>query len=213
MWRRRDFIVNTTAIAAAGIQTPAIAAGAPKTILVLGDSLSAEYGLRRGTGWVALMSERLQKRNTATTVVNASISGDSTSGGRSRLSALLQRHRPEAVIIELGANDALRGLPLAQTRDNLRAMTQAAKNSGARVLLIGMQVPPNYGREYNQRFAEVFSEVARSEGSALVPFMLKGVADIPDARRLFQSDQIHPNESAHPIILETIWAELEAWLR
>lgn len=184
-----------------------------KTILILGDSLSAEYGLRRGSGWVALMSARLQKKAYAIKTVNASISGDTTSGGRSRLPGLLGRHQPDFLVIELGANDALRGLALAQTRENLQAMARAGKKAGARVMLIGMQVPPNYGREYNQRFAEVFADVARLEGSALVPFMLRGVADIANSKSLFQNDQIHPNESAHPIILETIWAEMEKWLR
>lgn len=180
---------------------------------MLGDSLSAEYGLRRGTGWVALLIEQLKANKITTPVINASISGDTTSGGRSRLGALLKRHQPDLVIIELGANDALRGLPVDQTQANLLAMAQAAQKNGAKVLLIGMQVPPNYGRDYAQRFANVFAEVARLQGAGLVPFMLKGVADVPDSQVLFQNDRIHPVEAAHPIILANIWPELRKLLK
>ena len=182
-------------------------------VLVLGDSLSAEYGLQRGTGWVALMEQRLAKEKIAATVVNASISGDTTSGGRSRLPALLAQHRPSVVVIELGGNDALRGLPLNMTQDNLLAMTEAAQASGARVLLAGMQVPPNYGPDYTQRFSEMFSAVAKRSRAALVPFLLKGVADVPNAAALFQADRIHPKEEAHPIILNTMWPAIRSLLR
>lgn len=181
------------------------AATATPTILVVGDSLSAEYGLKRGTGWVALMEQRLAKEKIPATVVNASISGDTTSGGRSRLPALLAQHKPGVVIIELGGNDALRGLPLQMTQDNLLAMTQAAQASGAKVVLAGMQVPPNYGQDYSNRFAATFATVAKTTKASLVPFLLKGVADGPDAARLFQADRIHPNEAAHPTILATMW--------
>lgn len=181
------------------------AATATPTILVVGDSLSAEYGLKRGTGWVALMEQRLAKEKIPATVVNASISGDTTSGGRSRLPALLAQHKPRVVIIELGGNDALRGLPLQMTQDNLLAMTQAAQASGAKVVLAGMQVPPNYGQDYSNRFAATFATVAKTTKAALVPFLLKGVADGPDAAKLFQADRIHPNEAAHPTILATMW--------
>ena len=181
------------------------AATAAPTILVVGDSLSAEYGLKRGTGWVALMEQRLAKEKIPATVVNASISGDTTSGGRSRLPALLAQHKPRVVIIELGGNDALRGLPLQMTQDNLLAMTQAAQASGAKVVLAGMQVPPNYGQDYSNRFAATFATVAKTTKAALVPFLLKGVADGPDAAKLFQADRIHPNEAAHPTILATMW--------
>ncbi|HQY75168.1 MAG TPA: arylesterase [Rhodoferax sp.] len=181
------------------------AATATPTILVVGDSLSAEYGLKRGTGWVALMEQRLAKEKIPATVVNASISGDTTSGGRSRLPALLAQHKPGVVIIELGGNDALRGLPLQMTQDNLLAMTQAAQASGAKVVLAGMQVPPNYGQDYSNRFAATFATVAKTTKAALVPFLLKGVADGPDAAKLFQADRIHPNEAAHPTILATMW--------
>ena len=179
------------------------------TVLVVGDSLSAEYGLKRGSGWVALMEQRMAQEKLQAKVINASISGDTTSGGRSRLSALLTQHQPTLVVIELGGNDALRGLPLQMTQDNLQAMAQAAQASGAKVLLIGMQVPPNYGQDYAARFAATFATVAKTNKTALVPFLLKGVADGPDASRLFQNDRIHPNEAAHPLILNNVWPTLK----
>jgi acyl-CoA thioesterase-1 len=182
-------------------------------VMVLGDSLSAEYGLRRGTGWVALMEQRMSAEKIGATVVNASISGETTSGGRSRLPALLGEHRPSVVVIELGGNDALRGLPLSMTEANLLAMTDAAKASGAKVLLAGMQVPPNYGADYTQRFSDVFVAVAQKSRSALVPFFLKGVADGPNAPSLFQPDRIHPKEEAHPIILNTMWPPIKSLLK
>lgn len=183
----------------------AAAAGQPPLILVVGDSLSAEYGLPRGSGWVALLEKRLLADRVSAKVVNASISGDTTSGGRSRLPALLNQHRPTVVVIELGANDALRGLPLSMTQDNLQAMTLAAQAQGAKVLLAGMQVPPNYGQDYNRQLAQAYASVAKARKAALVPFFLKGVADVPNAAELFQSDRIHPNASAHPTILATMW--------
>jgi acyl-CoA thioesterase-1 len=179
------------------------------TILVVGDSLSAEYGLKRGSGWVALMEQRLAQEKRAAKVINASISGDTTSGGRSRLAALLAQHQPTLVIIELGGNDALRGLPLQMTQDNLQAMTVAAQSAGAKVLLIGMQVPPNYGQDFANRFAATFATVAKANKAALVPFMLKDVADVPDTQRLFQNDRIHPNALAHPIILNNLWPAIK----
>jgi acyl-CoA thioesterase I len=192
--------------------TKAGAAGAP-TILVVGDSLSAEYGLQRGAGWVALMAQRFEKEKIAANVVNASISGDTTSGGRSRLPALLTKHQPAIVIIELGGNDALRGLPLAMTEANLTAMAVAAQGAGAKVLIVGMQVPPNYGQDYTRRFAQVFASVAKAHKTALVPFLLKGIADAPDATKLFQADRIHPIAAAHPTILNTMWPAVRALLQ
>ena len=182
-------------------------------LLVLGDSLSAEYGLARGTGWVALLDKQLAKDKRAVTVVNASISGDTTSGGRSRLPALLKQHQPSHVVIELGGNDALRGLPLQMTQDNLRTMTRAAKAAGARVMIVGMQMPPNYGARYGQDFSALFASVAKDEGTALVPFLLAAVADGPQADSLFQSDRIHPKAEAHPRMLATVWAVMKPWLR
>ena len=182
-------------------------------LLVLGDSLSAEYGLARGTGWVALLDKQLAKDKRAVTVVNASISGDTTSGGRSRLPALLKQHQPSHVVIELGGNDALRGLPLQMTQDNLRTMTRAAKAAGARVMIVGMQMPPNYGARYGQDFSALFASVAKDEGTALVPFLLAAVADGPQADSLFQPDRIHPKAEAHPRMLATVWAVMKPWLR
>lgn len=179
------------------------------TLLVLGDSLSAEYGLPRGSGWVALLQARLDQEKRHVTVVNASVSGDTTSGGRSRLDALLKTHRPRLVIIELGGNDALRGLPVAMTRDNLQAMTVQAQKAGAKVLLLGMQVPPNYGADYNRQFQAAYAEVAKSTKAALVPFFLKGVADSPRAEELFQADRIHPTQAAHPTLLANVWPALQ----
>lgn len=181
------------------------AAAAPvKKILVVGDSLSAEYGLARGDGWVSLLGQQLAREGRGITVVNASISGDTTSGGAARLPALLRSHHPDLVIIELGGNDALRGLPLDGTRSNLEQMAQLSKAAGAKVLLLGMQVPPNYGRDYGGRFAAVFSDVARSAGTALVPFVLHGVADIADSETMFQADRIHPLAKAHPTIVANV---------
>lgn len=191
----------------------------PKPLLVLGDSLSAEYGLARGTGWVALLEKRLATENIPIPVVNASISGETTSGGRTRLAALLAQHKPRTVVIELGANDALRGLALQNTEDNLVWMVQTAHQAGAKVLLLGMQVPPNYGRSYAQQFAEIFELVAQQNNAALVPFLLKGIADSGggngggDSKALFQADQIHPRSQAHPQMLENVWPALRKLLR
>ncbi|MEO6410486.1 MAG: arylesterase [Burkholderiaceae bacterium] len=187
-------------------------AASRQRILVVGDSLSAEYGLVRGTGWVALLTARLLQRKIDATVVNASISGDTTAGGRSRLPALLNQHKPTLVILELGGNDALRGLPIEQTQANLLAMARAARAAGAKVLVVGMQVPPNYGRRYSDDFAGVFASVARTEQSALVPFLLAGVADGPQAVDMFQNDRIHPKQAAHPRMLDNVWAVLEPLL-
>lgn len=182
------------------------------TLLVVGDSLSAEYGLKRGTGWVALLEQRLQKEKWPGQVVNASISGDTTSGGRSRLKLLFTQHQPNIVVIELGGNDALRGLPLDMTQDNLQAMVRASLDVQAKVLLVGMQVPPNYGTAYARQFADMFEKVAKSNKVALVPFMLKDVAEGPQTAGFFQRDRIHPNEAAHPLILNTIWPALKRLL-
>jgi acyl-CoA thioesterase-1 len=180
-----------------------------KTIVVVGDSLSAEYGLKRGTGWVALLEQRLAKEKIAAKVINASISGDTTSGGRSRLASLLNQQKPSVVVIELGGNDALRGLPLSMTQDNLQAMVRAAQAAGAKVLLVGMQVPPNYGQDYANKFASTFATAATATKAALVPFLLKGIADAPNAAQLFQADRIHPVEAAHPAMLNNVWPTLK----
>jgi len=182
------------------------------TLLVVGDSLSAEYGLKRGTGWVALLDKRLRDEAKAIHVVNASISGDTTSGGLSRLPALLAQHKPQIVLIELGGNDALRGLPLKTSQDNLEAMVKAAQSQGAKVLLLGMQVPPNYGPQYAAEFSAMYAEVAKRHKTGLVPFFLKGVADVDNADAMFQSDRIHPMEAAHPIMLGNVWPALRKLL-
>lgn len=211
--KRRHFTALTLAIPALGSWAATPTAGAPvspssPTILVVGDSLSAEYGLRRGTGWVALLEQRLAQQQRSARVINASISGDTTSGGRSRLPALLRQHRPTVVVIELGGNDALRGLALSMTRENLSTMARQSREAGARVLLLGMEMPPNYGATYAKEFRELFATVSKQEKAALVPFFLKGVADLPEPTRLFQSDRIHPNETAQAIMLDNVWPAL-----
>jgi acyl-CoA thioesterase-1 len=186
------------------------AAGAAPTILVFGDSLSAAYGLAATRGWVALLEERLRRERLDYSVVNASISGETTSGGRARIARALEQHRPAVVIIELGGNDGLRGLPVAQLKQNLAAMTDAARGAGARVVLVGMRMPPNYGPDYTRAFDRTFAEVARRRGAALVPFIMEGIADKPE---LFQADRIHPNEAAQSILLDNVWAVLAPILR
>ena len=213
---RRHFIALTVLVAAAGnCAWAATASAAPPrgVILVVGDSLSAEYGLQRGSGWVALLDKKLQSEQPGLTVVNASISGDTTAGGRSRLIGLLKKYRPSHVVIELGGNDALRGLPLKLTRDNLNVMTQAAQGAGAKVLLVGMQVPPNYGSAYAAQFANLFLEVGKATQAGVVPFLLKGIADTADSTALFQADRIHPKEEAHPLMLANVWPELKKLLK
>ena len=177
-------------------------------IVILGDSISAEYGVKRGTGWVSLLTQRLAQQKIPATVTNASISGDTTSGGRTRLPSLLRRHAPTILVIELGANDALRGLPLASTRANIDAMIQMAQAIGAKVLLLGMQVPPNYGARYTADFADLFVQASLAHKTALVPFLLTGIADSPNSAALFQADRIHPNELAQPIMLDNAWPSL-----
>jgi acyl-CoA thioesterase-1 len=183
---------------------------APKTVLVVGDSLSAEYGIVRGAGWVALLEQKMKSEKIDAKVVNASISGETTSGGKARLPALLGQHKPDLVVIELGANDGLRGLPVPSAEANLRAMIAAAQAQKARVLLVGMRMPPNYGRAYTERFFGMFQTVATSTKSPLVPFMLEGVADKP---ALFQQDRLHPTAQAHPIILNNIWPTFEKMVK
>ena len=211
--KRRHFIAGSLILSAGGASRAQAPSPAQHRILVVGDSLSAEYGLARGTGWVALLEQRLARDRIAAEVRNASISGDTTSGGRARLAPLLTSFKPTHVVLELGGNDALRGLPLQGTADNLRAMTRAAQEANAKVLLVGMQVPPNYGGDYGRRFAALFGEVATERKAALVPFLLKGVADGPDAANLFQPDRIHPREQAQAMMLDNVWPELRKLLR
>ena len=206
-------MAHCSALLGAALALPAKAQPARRKLLVVGDSLSAEYGLPRGTGWVALLQARIAQQKLPWDVVNASISGDTTSGGRSRVPALLTQHKPALVVIELGGNDALRGLPLAMTQANLTEMARASKAAGARVVVVGMAVPPNYGRQYSDDFFKLFATVAKAEGAALVPFLLHGVADVPQAETLFQPDGIHPRAEAHPRMLANVWPVLQPLLR
>ena len=183
---------------------------APRTILVMGDSLSAAYGLSASQGWVALTAERMGKSHPGWKMVNASISGETTAGGAARIDAELKRHRPAVVVIELGANDGLRGLPLAQSRTNLERMIKASKAAGAKVLLVGMRMPPNYGREYTQGFERNFSELASTHKTALLPFLLEPIAT---DRTAFQADNLHPVASAQPKLRDHVWKSLSPLLK
>ncbi|WP_035475138.1 arylesterase [Burkholderia sp. WSM2230] len=194
--------------------TAAHAANAPEpskpVIVVLGDSISAEYGLPRDTGWVALLRQRLADERIDYSVANASISGDTTSGGRARLPALLQRLKPSILIVELGANDALRGVPLSTTEDNLRTIIEQAQQGHAKVVLVGMYVPPNYGPDYTQKFHGIYGQLAKQLRVPLVPFLLAGIADKPD---MFQADQIHPTQQAQAVLLNNVWPAVKPLLR
>ncbi len=210
--KRRDFNLQTLMALLLGTLPLSNHAAHASKLLVVGDSLSAEYGIARGTGWVALLAEKLQREKPQWQVINASISGDTTSGGLSRLPALLAQHRPKLVAIELGGNDALRGFSLQMTQDNLVRMIESCQKAKARVLLIGMQVPPNYGASYAADFSQLFVRLSKTHQVALVPFLLKGVADAKDPTALFQSDRIHPLAQAHPIILGNVWPVLKKML-
>lgn len=181
-----------------------------RTILVLGDSLSAAYGIEPGQGWVALLQRRLEDQGYGYRVVNASVSGETSSGGLQRLPRALKIHQPDLVILELGSNDGLRGLPIQTTRANLQKMIRLAREAGAEVLLVGMRMPPNYGPRYTEQFTGMFADLAQSEGVALVPFFLDGVALDPT---LMQDDGLHPNARAQPVLLETLWKHLAPLLR
>jgi acyl-CoA thioesterase-1 len=179
------------------------------TVLVVGDSISAALGLDTRQGWVSLLQNRLQEGGFAHQVVNASISGDTSSGGLVRLPALLAQHRPQLVIIELGGNDGLRGQPPAQLQQNLARMVDASTAAGAKVLLLGMRLPPNYGQRYTQAFAQVFSDVAADKRVPLVPFLLEGIGGVPG---MMQADGIHPTVAAQPQMLQNVWPALEPLL-
>jgi acyl-CoA thioesterase-1 len=197
-------------LALATAPTAPRAADAAPVVLVVGDSISAAYGLPGGTGWTDLLARRLAAERQPHRVVNASISGDTTAGGRSRLPALLARHRPAIVVIELGGNDALRGGDLAATRTNLDAMVVAAQAARARVLIVGMRVPPNYGAAYGRGFETLFADVARTRRTALVPFFFEGFGD---RNELFQPDRIHPSVAAQPLLLDNLWPALAPLLK
>ena len=184
-------------------------APAAQVILVFGDSLSAGYGLPQGTGWVDLLRQRLERDGYPYRVVNASISGDTSIGGRARLPDALAQHRPAIVVLELGANDGLRGQSIADLRDNLRRMIKASQARGAKVVLVGMRIPPNYGPDYTKKFQDAFLEVSRQARVPLVPFLLAGMAD---KRELFQSDGLHPNVQAQAQLLDNVWHRLQPLL-
>ena len=185
-------------------------AHANPTLLVFGDSLSAAYGIGQQAGWVALLQERLRQKRLDYTVINASVSGETTSGGAARIAAALTAYKPAIVVVALGANDGLRGLPLGQMRDNLAVIARAAQKSGSRVLLAGMKMPPNYGPQYTQAFEQAFVALARQFKCPLVPFLLDGVAG---RRELFLDDNLHPNAQAQPVILENVWKQLAPMLK
>ena len=193
------------ALAAFALAASGSAYSAPKTVLVVGDSLSAEYGLARGSGWVALLERKLKAEKLDARIVNASISGDTTSGGRSRLPALLSQHKPDVVVLELGANDGLRGLPIPSAEDNLRSMVKLSRQNKAKVLLVGIHMPPNYGRAYTERFTGMYKDLSTQLKVPLVPYMLQGVELVPTN---FQADRMHPLATAHPVILNNIWPQL-----
>ena len=194
---------------ACALALPAAAASAA-TILVLGDSLSSGYGLPREQGWVSLLARRLSVQGFDYKVANASISGDTTLGGANRIEAALKQHRPAIVIIALGGNDGLRGQSLDAMRANLEAMIEAARRARARVLLVGVRLPPNYGAAYAEKFHAVFRDVARARKAALVPFLLEGFAE---KRELFQEDGIHPSAAAQREMLENVWRGLRPLLK
>jgi acyl-CoA thioesterase-1 len=184
-------------------------ANSNSTILVMGDSLSAEYGISRGSGWVKLLEGQLQKQGSPWNIFNASISGETSSGGLTRLPALLQQKKPGIVLLELGANDALRGLSIEQTEKNLRKMIQISKQSGAKVLLFGIQIPPNYGQDYTNQFKSIYPKLATQESIELLPFFLKGVASQKD---YFQADNIHPNEKAQMQLFKNVWDAMTPYM-
>ena len=182
-----------------------LTAWAGGTILIYGDSLSAAYGLAQDAGWPTLLQARLKQKGMDYTVANASISGETTSGGAARIAATLKAQKPRVVVVALGANDGLRGLPPAQMRANLATIVRASRESKCRVLLVGMRLPPNYGEAYMREFARVYVDVAREFRTALAPFLLEGVAE---RRELFQSDNLHPTAEAQPLLLDNVWKAL-----
>jgi acyl-CoA thioesterase-1 len=205
--RRRLVVAAALALAAAGVAPPraALAQGGPPVLLVVGDSISAGYGLAPGTGWVDLLAARLKERGYPQQVVNASISGDTTAGGRARLPALLAQHRPAIVVIELGGNDGLRGGALKATRENLDAMITAVQRAGAKTLVIGMRLPPNYGGAYTREFEVLFAAAASAHKVPLLPYFFDGFGE---KNEMFQPDRIHPTAAAQPLLLDNVWPRL-----
>jgi len=179
-------------------------------VLVFGDSLSAAYGLSPAQGWVHLLGDRVKQTSPGWTIVNASISGETTAGGLRRLPEDLKRHKPALVVIALGANDALRGQPLAGIRDNLEKMIRLARQARAEPVLVGLMIPPNYGIDYAQGFRDLYGDLAKKQKVAIVPFLLEGIAEKPE---LFQADQLHPVAAAQPVVLDNVWKTLGPLLR
>jgi acyl-CoA thioesterase-1 len=188
----------------------AAASAADRSIVVLGDSLSAAYGIPQARGWVALLGERLKRERLDYIVVNASVSGDTSGGGRARLKPVLERHRPAVLILELGGNDGLRGLPVPQLRANLAAIIEQAQQAGSRVLLLGVRMPPNYGPDYTASIDAAFRDLAKKYRTGLVPFFLEDFIGNPD---FFLDDRLHPNEKAQPLMLERVWPGLKPLLK
>jgi len=211
-WKRRAAaaaLLGTLLAVTVPARAATTPASSPPVIVVLGDSLSAEYGLPRDTGWVALLRQRLATERIDYSVANASVSGDTTSGGRARLPAVLQRLKPSIVVVELGSNDALRGVPPATTEQNLRDIIAGARRAQAKVVLVGMYVPPNYGPDYTQKFHAVYTRLSKDLGVPLVPFLLAGIENKPD---MFQADQMHPAQQAQGILLDNVWPALKPLL-
>lgn len=210
------FCAGFCSVSSASENSPSVKASqgdtSGKVVLIVGDSLSAEYGLTRGTGWVNLMSQQAAKESVKVKFVNASISGDTSSGGVSRLPQLLSAHKPHLLVVELGGNDALRGLSMNMTQQNLITMAREGKKSGAKVLIVGMQVPPNYGANYTQQMAQTYQKVSQETGAELNNHFLKGIADDPDPLRWFQPDRIHPNEGAQSLMMKNIWPQMKKML-
>ncbi len=190
--------------------TAAAAPAARPVILVMGDSLSAAYNLKASEGWVALLDARLKQGGYDYTVVNASISGETTAGGLARLPSTLGQHRPAIVILELGANDGLRGTPIKAMQDDLEQMIRLSREAGAKVLLVGILLPPNYGKAYTDKFSAVYADLAKAHHLPLLPFLLEGVAE---HREMLQADGMHPIATAEPKVLENVWAKLEPMLQ
>ena len=192
-----------------GLLTPAIASSDTRSIVILGDSLSAAYGMEVSEAWPELLQQRLNEHGHAYRVFNSSITGDTTQGGLARLPRLLEKHKPAIVILELGGNDGLRGLPIQVTRDNLGSMIEKSQSAGARVILAEMRIPPNYGRTYTEKFHSLYGELATRYEARLLPFLLQDIALQPG---MMQSDGIHPTAAAQPLILDAVWQVLEPML-
>ena len=198
------------ALLAAALCVTAVPALAARTVMVFGDSLSAAYNLSPEQGWVHIIGERIARESLPWRVVNASISGETTAGGLRRMAEDLKRHKPSVVVIALGANDALRGLPVAGMRSNLEKMIRLAREAHAEPVLVGLMIPPNYGIDYAAQFRDMYADLAARQKLALVPFLLEGIADKPD---MFQRDQLHPTAQAQPRIAENVWPALVPLLK